>query len=142
VLDVTRNTVKLFESTLAEKISVVNAASKGKSNLIHLDFFKQLLTEDGTGFNMRYHLDSTHLKPIYVQEILRPALNRLFVPRLSAASAAAAASGSSASVPVPAAAPQSIHSMSTMDAINARLAAAERGDFSDEIEDVNPHGMD
>jgi len=136
VLDVTRPTVKMFEACLRERITIANAAARkaagvsaaassgpasaAKTDLIYLDFFKELLTPDGAGFNMAFHLDSTHLKPTYVPALLQPALNKAFVPRKQAAQPAKA--------------------MSTLDKINASLARAQMGDFGGDEDDVN--GMD
>jgi hypothetical protein len=127
VLDVTRPTVKQFTAHLKERVQATVGTRKtdASSPLIWLDFFEQLLTPDGTGFNMAYHLDSTHLKPTYVQAVLRPALNKVYQAPKGKAAAAAAPSG-----------------MSTMDAINANLARAQMGDFSDDMEDADPNGMD
>lgn len=135
VLDVTRPTVKIFEAKLRERINATAGAGaaggsggdkKGSSGgsssgsdgpaLTYLDFFSALLTPDGSGFNMSYHLDSTHLKPTYVGAALRPALNAVYVPRRGLVAADTSA-------------------MSTMDAINHRLLRAQMGDFGDEDED-------
>jgi len=88
VLDVTRKTVKAFTAYLQERVQSFSSSSSSSSSssasskprLIWLDFFNQLLTGDGEGFNMQFHLDSTHLKPTYVHAVLLPALNRVFRP--------------------------------------------------------------
>jgi hypothetical protein len=150
VLDVTRPTVKMFEACLRERITIANEAARKaagvslsapsdvKTDLIYLDFFKDLLTADGNGFNMQFHLDSTHLKPTYVQAVLRPSLNRAFVPRKSQAVSGASASASGAS----SSAASSSAGMSTLDKINASLARAQMGDFGDLDDEENPDGMD
>jgi hypothetical protein len=88
------------------------------------DFFRDLLAADGSGFNMAFHLDSTHLKPTYVHAALQPCLQRLYVPR-------------SCLLSTPAQPPPT---MSTMDKINASLLRAQMGDYGDDEEEHN--GMD
>lgn len=133
VLDVTRPTVKLFESVLkarlAETLPKPGPKVKGAEPvypLIYLDFFSALLTPDGNRFNMDYHLDSTHLKPTYVPALLRPALNKFWTPKGGKPGAA-----------------QSVAQMSTMDAINHRLKQASMGLGDEEESDPSdPHQMD
>ena len=133
VLDVTRPTVKLFESVLKARLAeTLPRGPKVKGSepvypLIYLDFFAQLLTPDGNRFNMDYHLDSTHLKPTYVPALLRPALNKYWVPVGGKAGAGAA---------------QSVAQMSTMDAINHRLKQASMGLGDDESDPSDPQQMD
>lgn len=59
VLDITRPTVKHFNSVLAPRV-------KRSKVLQWLDFFDQLLLPDGT-FDTQYSLDGTHLHPAYVK---------------------------------------------------------------------------
>ena len=119
-LDVTRPTVKLFNSALKERLK---ETAKLTPPIKYLDFFERMLTPDGNGFNMLYHLDATHLKPTYAVDLMAPALD-------------AAISGKK--VVFPSDSPS--HTMSTMDAINANLARAI-GDFTDDAE-CDPNGMD
>ncbi len=161
VLDVTRPTVKMFEACLKERLILANTAvakhrstssssssssasastsASGtvvpKDQLIYLDFFRALLTPDGNGFNMSFHLDSTHLKPTYVHAALQPCLNTLFVTKSGIVPAPASAAAA------PAAAASPVKTMSTMDKINASLLRAQMGDFGDDEETEGPNGMD
>lgn len=63
VLDLTRPTVKAFNAVLKERV-------KEYTELTYLDFFKDLLNEEG-GFNMKYHMDGTHMSPTYLELLAR-----------------------------------------------------------------------
>eukprot|EP01132_Coremiostelium_polycephalum_P003811 gene3811-4741_t len=67
VLNETRFLVKIFNRLLKQKIM----ATPG---LVFLDFFENLLTPDGSGFNMEYALDGTHMNPNYVA-LIEKAIN-------------------------------------------------------------------
>jgi hypothetical protein len=114
VLDVTRPTVKKFNAHMKERLlTLAKTAQPPSTALTYLDFFDHLLTADGSGFNMDYHLDSTHLKPTYVPSVLQGALNKVFGnPKPTS------------NTPV----------KSTMDAINERMMRASQGIFDDEEE--------
>ncbi|PRP87532.1 hypothetical protein PROFUN_00743 [Planoprotostelium fungivorum] len=68
VLNETRETVKAFNERLKGKVQ--------KSQLKYLDFFEEMLTEDGKELKETLQMDGTHLSPLYVP-IMEAAINRI-----------------------------------------------------------------
>lgn len=76
VLNETRNIVKQFNEVYKEHVMRT-------PGLHWLDFFGDLLTPDGTGFNTAYELDGTHMNPTYLP-LLEKAMNATLGPQASA----------------------------------------------------------
>ncbi|KAJ3433220.1 hypothetical protein M0812_22173 [Anaeramoeba flamelloides] len=66
VLNETRNTVKMFNVLLKERILKMK---KKYSNIHWMDFFEDLLEKTGNFLNPNYKFDGTHLHPSYVSLI-------------------------------------------------------------------------
>jgi hypothetical protein len=73
VLNETRNIVKQFNEVYKEHVMRT-------PGLHWLDFFGDLLTPDGTGFNTAYELDGTHMNPTYLP-LLEKAMNATLGPQ-------------------------------------------------------------
>lgn len=83
VLDVTRDTVKLFNRIMLEKLAKLNSkASSHRNRLKWLHFFDQLLTSDQKSLQKEYELDGTHIHPRYTP-LLEKALNEVLEQKVS-----------------------------------------------------------
>jgi len=64
VIKETRHIVKIFNRILMKAVQRYGAQLGGK--LVWLDFYTDLLTEDGSALREEYNLDGTHVHPAYL----------------------------------------------------------------------------
>jgi len=76
VIKETRYIVKTFNRVLKKMVTKYAASLQGElaGKLVWLDFFTELLTEDGTTLRDEYNLDGTHVHPAYLG-VLERAMN-------------------------------------------------------------------
>lgn len=67
VMDITRNVVAAWNNRLAPKVEALHATT----NLRWLDFWRELLSEDGTKLQPQFGLDGIHLHPCYIEHLQR-----------------------------------------------------------------------
>jgi len=72
VLDPTRSTVRKFTASL--KLAVDES-----KRLVYLDFFDDLLADNGESFNRNFALDGTHMSPLYIP-LLQSAMENVYLP--------------------------------------------------------------
>ena len=70
-LDVTRQIVTAYNEALKPAVQTLAEQTSYKERVYWLDFFDDLVSEDGTALKTELKFDDTHLSPTYTQYLRR-----------------------------------------------------------------------